>query len=230
MYKKLSPEAQARLQARAEAHEARLAKTRAAKSDSYKTQRLKLLAVQVGPLHSQCTIKNFEAVTEDQQRIKDAMVAYAKDIQHNVTSGRGLVLTGSVGTGKDHLLCALAKWAIVNGCSCQWRSGPSLWAEFRDGMTEETTEKSTLKPLYECDVLILSDPLGVGQTLMDYRKEKLYQIVDERTRRMRPIWLSANILTHGAAERAFGTPTWDRLIGNAAWHILAWESYRRKAH
>ena len=71
----------------------------------------------VGPRYADATLDNYTTDTESQESALRSILAYADDMKHEVMDlGTNIVLFGSTGTGKDHLLIGLARRAIGHLC------------------------------------------------------------------------------------------------------------------
>ncbi len=75
---------------------------------------------------------------------------------------KGLLIIGSIGTGKTHLAVGILKELIVNrGLACLFYDYRELLKEIQNSYnsTVQTTELDVLRPVFETDVLVL-DELG----------------------------------------------------------------------
>lgn len=164
------------------------------------------------------SFENFTATTPKQREVLNAVVDFAKTF--TATSGGGLWLLGSPGTGKTHLGSALVSNSICerNLAAClhsfhdiqtmlraRWASRKeplSVWAAL-DGL--ETTDQ-LLEHLGTIPLLVL-DELGVGRGT-DAELETLFQIVDRRYQLERPASPNRNPIGAGkkTLSQAFLSP------------------------
>lgn len=100
-----------------------------------------------------------------------------------------LILSGQRGSGKTHLAYATAKRAIGNGVSTFCHSVPELLDMLRSGYNDGSFD-STMNDLKNVELLVLDD-LG-AQANTDWTAEKLFEIIDARTRRLLPTVLTTN--------------------------------------
>lgn len=155
---------------------------------------------------------------------------YVKRAAANVDEGRGIVLYGPVGTGKDHLLHAVAREVVtrVPGTTVEWINGLDWYGEIRDAMGDsQRTEASLIRPLVNAGLLVLSDPLPAFGVLSQHMGAMLYRLVDARYRALRPTFVSLNVQDDNEADSRLGAPTWDRLIDGAYQLFCNWPSFRR---
>ncbi len=182
----------------------------------------------VGARYRDCRMENYRIDCEDQQAVVDALKEYAADMPRNVKEGNGLLLYGSSGTGKDHLLIALARDAIRDhGIKFHWANGMTMFGNFRDGISEDTSEVTTVREYASPEVLILSDPLPPIGTLSQYQASMLMRILDERYRECRPTWVTINVAGNADAVERMGTALVDRLRDGAVACQCDWASFRK---
>jgi DNA replication protein DnaC len=220
-----SPQQEAQAAAREQAEAARQGGVRLAILDEAR----KALWAQRGRRYRECTLENFRTADPASRQIMERLREYRESIGEQIAAGVGVVLTGPVGTGKDHLLAALFDRAIDAGKSVQWVSGARLYARLRDGIGNDESEAKLLGLYSKPDVLVVSDPMPVAGQLTQYQRSTLYAIVDERYSNMRPIWCSINAASRREASEAIGEPIIDRLIHGAVSLACNWQSYRRPA-
>lgn len=181
----------------------------------------------VGARYANCTLENFRAELPEQQRVLGAIHSYAKALRENIANGRNVILFGPVGTGKDHLLCGLARCAMEAGKRIEVATGADLFATMRRAVNGNADEYALLESLGEADVLLLSDPAVRRDRITDYQADTLYWLVDRRYRHCRPTWVTLNVDTADEADARLGSPIVDRLQDGALVIRCDWPSYRK---
>lgn len=131
--------------------------------------------------------------------------------------GPGLVLSGSVGTGKTHLACAVAMQALhaptpSGFATARFWNVPSLLMEIRATYRQDAHEgeDEIIERAAECDLLILDD-LGAERGT-DHAHERLYLIINDRLESGRTTVVTTNInLSRTVAGQQFDERLLSRL-------------------
>ncbi len=136
---------------------------------------------------------------------------YVDELPERLGEGRGLWLTGDVGTGKTTLAMLVSKTAIERGFSAAIYSLPRLLARIRrtyDGDAGELSYLDFFRRLTSVDLLHIDD-LG-AEKRSDWVLEQLYAIVDERYVTNRAMVVTTN-LDNTELEEQIGARTVSRL-------------------
>ncbi|MCH8047905.1 MAG: hypothetical protein IID44_29780 [Planctomycetes bacterium] len=67
-----------------------------------------------GKRYDECRLSTYEITNPKQQEVVDKLRSYCESMVGQVREGRGIVLFGPAGTGKDHLMMTLARVDIIN--------------------------------------------------------------------------------------------------------------------
>lgn len=178
---------------------------------------------QCGSRYTDASFETYEADTEGQRRVVDALQQHVP-----ICSKNGVLLFGPSGTGKDHLLVALARQAIKEDVeSFVWVNGPDLFGAARDLMDSDQSEVSFLAKYRAPAVLILSDPVPLSGSLTAHQSSLLYRIIDSRYRTCRATWVTMNVASGQDAEGRLGVAIVDRLRDDALAMPCNWPSYRK---
>jgi DNA replication protein DnaC len=124
---------------------------------------------------------------------------YVRNLDARLAEGRGLWLTGDVGTGKTSLAMIVSKAAIDCGHSVAIYSLPRLLNLIRDEIGAENSLLDLLDSLSSVDLLHIDD-LGAQHTT-PWRLEQLYSIVDARYQAGRAIIATTNLMPDELAEQ-----------------------------
>ena len=118
--------------------------------------------------YEHCTLDSYEASFPGADRSLAAAHLMARrfvDGYPATTSGRGLLLTGSIGVGKTHLAAGILQALILE------KGVHGLFSDYRELLKEiqhsynpqvATTEMEILRPVFEAEVLVL-DELGAAK-------------------------------------------------------------------
>ena len=151
-------------------------------------------------------------ITELDPAVVRIVREYADDLGANLAAGRGLWLTGDVGTGKTSLAMLVSKLALEAGHSVAIYSLPRLLARIRRTYDADVHEQSYLEffeRLTSVDLLHVDD-LGAEKS-SDWVFEQLYAIVNERYESERAMVVTTN-LDQAELEQQIGVRTVSRLV------------------
>ena len=187
------------------------------------------LITRLGTKYANCTIANFQLsndakIADKQKAVISKLRLFEETLPGNVRQGVNFVLYGAVGTGKDHFLAAMLLMACDEGFSIQWHDGASLASELREIAGGE--DSNVVDEMIRADILAISDPLPPGSSLTAFVREKLFMVIDRRTRDEKPTWITMNIASQKEADERFGAPLIDRLLDGALSIGCDWPSFR----
>jgi DNA replication protein DnaC len=183
-----------------------------------------------GARYRECSLDNFETSTAKQKELLSNLREYAANMATQAIAGNGIVLFGPKGTGKDHLLVAMARIAIETyGYIVGWQNGFDLFAELRDGISLNLPEAETIDRLVSPKILVLSDPLPPVGALTQFQASTLLRIIDRRYSACQPTWCSLNVTSGGEADERMGSALVDRLRHGALSYFCDWPSFRTEA-
>jgi len=189
--------------------------------------RNRLRAAGVPPRYELATFDGYQTTTDGQKKALAALREYADRFQENRAEGRSLILTGSVGTGKTHLMIALIKRLIDDGYRPRYLTlydyVHSVRETWRRGA--EKTEREVVTSLAEYDLLLL-DEVGV-QVFSDNEMMLVHLLIDGRYQRRLPTVIASNLDMKGILA-AIGERAMDRLReGNGRAIVFKWKSARQ---
>lgn len=180
-----------------------------------------------GRLYDFCSFDNYEIRNDQQAGVVRKLKKYADDVA-NVEIGRPIILFGPKGTGKDHLLMAIARRMAENYGVCPlWRNGCDLheilkgraFAGHRVSIFGETPER-------EAGILWVSDPLPPTGPLSVFQQSQLFSLIDYRYSNMKSTWMTMNVASKPESEERLGSQTADRLRDKALVLFCNWPSFR----
>ncbi len=187
------------------------------------------LLVQRGMRYARCDLETFEVgACENRRKVVDDLKEFVRDMPVRLRSGDGgLILLGPPGTGKDHLLMAAMKAAILNhGFEVRWVDGLELFSSLKAAIRSGDPQK-IVKQFSEVPILAISDPVPPRAELSDYELGMLRQVVDRRYNAMRATWITTNVQTAEDGDRLLTAAVLTRILDGALHLFCGWECHRR---
>ncbi|TCL06865.1 ATP-binding protein [Sodalis ligni] len=176
------------------------------------------------PLHKDCTFANYTVECEGQGRALDAARTYATEF--GKTHG-GFIFSGSVGTGKNHLATAIAKYLIKRNKTAMIITVSELLTNFRATFDKGSAvkESALMKDICGLDLLVL-DEVGL-QKGSEWEINLLTQIVDRRQLQLKPTGMLTNC-TEAELMSILRERIMDRQLSGGVWVEFNWPSQRSK--
>lgn len=181
-----------------------------------------------------CTLENFEVYHDRQRDVVERLARFSETMPEHLKGGGGLMLFGDPGTGKDHLIAAVLKIAVVlHGLFVLWFDGGDLYDKIHVALQTETDlEWRKLRDeLRRPHILAISDPQPPQGALSPQQVRRLRDIIDQRYRAGKSTWLTTNIDQREYAEQLFTKPVMERMKESSGAVLCDWPGYRdrRKA-
>lgn len=172
------------------------------------------------------TLADYRATVPGQRMALGVCKAYAEAWPEKRASGASLVLTGSPGTGKTHLACAIASAAIREHlASVKFATVAKLLRFIKDTYRKdsERSEQQAINRLIDPDLLIV-DEVGI-QVGSEHEKLLMFEVLNARYQELRPTILISNL--DGSELEAFlGHRIMDRYRECGAVLAFDWQSFR----
>jgi DNA replication protein DnaC len=123
---------------------------------------------QIPRRYEHCTLDSFETKFAGAHRSLETSLLRARGFVNSYpweTDGRGLLITGTIGTGKTHIATGILQALVTE------RGAKGLFCDYRDLLKQvqntynqqvAETELDVLRPVFETDVLVL-DELGAAK-------------------------------------------------------------------
>lgn len=139
----------------------------------------------------------------------------------------GILLWGSPGNGKSHLVAAAANELSAKGKTVVFQTAAELLERIRHTFRQKNTEteREIIEALTHCDVLVLDD-IG-AEKISDWVLDVMFRIVDGRYRQNKPILYTTNYKPSQLLNR-LGERIYDRMIETSTIVENQGTSYRRE--
>lgn len=174
--------------------------------------------------HLKCSFDNYYTECQQQRHAFNAAQTLFNDYRKG--GYRSFIFSGLVGTGKNHLACAIANGLLALKKSVVVITVSDLMAQLRNSYNSETkiTESQIIKYLSSVDLLIL-DEVGV-QRQNAQEDIMLTQIIDIRYTNDKPTGILTNLANQELIQ-CLGERNVDRIMENGDWVAFTWQSYRK---
>ena len=184
------------------------------------------LVLKRGLRYKQCRFDNYESKVGAQSDAVEKLKAFCVELVENTAQGKGVMLFGPKGTGKDHLMMAAAWNAVARYLKVEWVNGADMRGDVRDSTKSDDTEREYAAKLARPQILWMSDPLPVTGPLTDAQQDRLFRILDARYSNLKPTWVTLNVSGKDELEQRIGPQSADRLRDGAIALFCNWPSFR----
>ncbi len=143
-------------------------------------------------------MKGWCFANDDKRRpeLSAALAKYAAEFRQHLSDGHGLLLYGSVGTGKTYLAACVANAVIDLGYSARMTN----FSDISNDLWNAEDKAVYMAELRRFDLLILDD-LG-AERKNEYMQEIVYNVIDARYRAGRPVIVTTNLSQDELAKPA----------------------------
>lgn len=147
-------------------------------------------AAHLPKIYAKSTFKDFLRTSDSVGAAKDATQALFNAWETGKTE-RGIGLVGSCGTGKTHLIVALARaLTLRKGVAVRFVEFSHMLAEIKAGFDQKRSMDSVLGPLTEAPLLIIDE---MGKALStEWQLSVLDELISKRYNRGLPIAFTSN--------------------------------------
>ena len=174
------------------------------------------------------TFGTWQSATPQQKQACDAAWHYADKFKVAARkSGRCMLMTGNMGTGKTHLSCAIAHELLSRGMTVIYTTAMEMLDRVRstyDAKNRRETKHDALSAFADADLLIV-DELGMSWGT-DSERVELFSIFNSRYNTKRPTLISCNVAPE-QVRAILGERIYDRITEQGCDLIrFDWESRR----
>jgi DNA replication protein DnaC len=176
-----------------------------------------------------CTFDNYMVSNDGQQVALTMARRYAENFAEHRKTGCSLILTGTVGTGKNHLATAVAKVLLAQHFTVlRVKAAHYLDAFWAKDFSER---EAWISELSRIDLLMLDE---VGRSSQaKAAQDAFFRLIDGRYELGRPMLITTNLMRRADVDElaeALGEAAYDRVRqGGTERARMEWESYRKNA-
>lgn len=190
-------------------------------------------ATGISPRHIDCTFDNFHIDSEQDKAGQEMALSitrrYAMNFAAVKKDGASLVFVGNVGTGKNHLACAIINEILPKGFSARIVTVTGLLRSIKESFRNGVTQESVISDVSRVDLLVIDEVSAWSCQPEDART--LFEIINRRSEERSPTILIANG-SLAEIKESFGRlaePIFDRLRQGGGLSVeFTWESYRAR--
>ena len=179
----------------------------------------------VGKKHQKCRFTNY--VTENQGQRQAYSISRRWVSECLEGHAKNFIFSGSTGTGKNHLACAMANALMTRNKTVLVITVAELMMKIRDKYNRQSnvTEAQFLKYLSQVDLLVL-DEVGV-QRMNDHEAIMINTIIDSRYTNEKATGILTNLKSDDLTQ-VLGARVMERLLESCEWVSFTWESFRKQ--
>jgi len=147
----------------------------------------------IGTRYFNKTFRNYEA--KGNEKAVSECRLFCKNFVKNLAEGRGLFLTGTVGTGKTHLIAAIIDYIAriykrKYNLLIIYFTSTGLLSELKSSYEDKTSDE-LISDIKHCTLLVIDD-FGAEKTT-DWVLETYFEIIDYRYANLYPTIIATNL-------------------------------------
>lgn len=127
------------------------------------------------------------------------IVEFARNIASNIENGKGLFITGDVGTGKTYSACSIAIAAIKQNLPAKYLTGGDLIRHLTGAITAGSSEELIIEELSEHRLLIIDDLGREGMTAKTL--SRLFDVINDRKNKLLSTIYTTNYNEQGLIKK-----------------------------
>lgn len=194
----------------------------------HRRQHWAAIVASAGTRYAEASLQTFEQATADHKRAVNLVTNYMGEL--DTGHARSLIFIGPPGTGKDHMMMAVLRYAVMRlGMVSAWADGQAWFGAVRDAYASEETETPLVNFACRSAMFGISDPIPANGAITEHQRNVLFRVIDGRYRNYRPTLATLNVATRAELDNRLGDSLADRLCEDAIVVPCNWQSYRRQS-
>lgn len=191
----------------------------------------RMVASGIPPAFMGATFESYRAILPKAAEAVQTLSRYANNFERVLapTPATGLILSGTPGTGKTHLGCAVVRRLREQGYTARYVSIPSMLTALREASHGDKSVGSVtaqIQDLASVQLLVMDEYGAHTRNDMDY--QLLFQTVDARYQRNLPTIMLTNV-SPSKIEKELDGRFLERVKGTGGMTIIMhWSSWRKK--
>lgn len=140
------------------------------------------------------TFKTFNVIDNETKDMKDTATGYVikyKELIKRQNENNSIALLGQSGSGKSHLLSAIANNLIKQSIDMQYISYPEEMNRLKQVIMDEIKFNNKMNRFKKCSLLIIDDLFKNGCTDSDVRL--IFEIINYRATNNKPVAISSEL-------------------------------------
>lgn len=176
-------------------------------------------------------LNNYKAENDAQKHVKEQLTKYCFSLKENLASGKNIILSGNSGTGKNHLSCAVANYALTQGFSAFFTTQEKLLTKIKATFSNsEKSQDKLIDELIKLDLLIIDElyrKTRHGAEETEWRHAQINAVIDGRYSENKSTIICTNLAVPELLTQ-LSEILFSRLAENALILTMNWENYRLK--
>lgn len=175
-------------------------------------------------VHAKSRLGNWRATSAEQISALNSAKSFVANFPRIRTEGLNLILSGSTGTGKTHLICAIAQAVAELGFRVRYTTAADLVSDIRETWgSSDRSERGVIAGFIAADLLLVDE---IGATTASKDEVRLLErVFAGRYDDERPSVLASNLEPAGLGV-ALGDRAYSRVAGKGREVIMKWADHR----
>lgn len=182
----------------------------------------------IPPRFANKTFENYQVFHQGQKDALETAKDFFKVLESNSKCSANLILSGTCGTGKTHLSCAILREVVRLGRTGMFMLNDTMlrrikarWDNSKGG------EDEIIEKFSRVDLLVI-DEVGMKENSFPWERDSFFEVINGRYELMLPTIIVSNLQLIGknSIKTYIGQRSYDRLTENYQIVPMNWGSFR----